>query len=72
MKKLLLTATLASVLLGPPPAAAIDARMLRHPDVSQSQITFIYAGDIWLVEKGGGTARRLSSPPGEESFPRFW
>ena len=71
MKKLLLTATLASVLLGSPPAAAIDARMLRHPDVSQSQITFIYAGDIWLVEKGGGTARRLSSPPGEESFPRF-
>ena len=45
--------------------------MLRHPDVSQSHITFVYAGDIWLVEKGGGVAHRLSSPPGEESFPRF-
>ena len=52
-------------------AAAIDARMLRHPDVSETQITFVYAGDIWLVDKAGGIAQRLSSPAGEESFPKF-
>lgn len=51
--------------------AAVDARMLRYPDVSQSHIAFVYAGDIWTVEKTGGVARRLSSPSGEESFPRF-
>ena len=51
--------------------AEIDARMLRYPDVSATHIAFVYAGDIWLVEKAGGTARRLSSPPGEELFPRF-
>ncbi len=49
----------------------IDARMLRQPDVSQTRITFVYAGDIWIVPKQGGTAERLSSPSGEESLPRF-
>jgi tricorn protease len=51
--------------------AQIDARMLRQPDVSSTHIAFIYAGDIWVVPKTGGTAQRLSSPAGEESFPRF-
>src|SRR5687768_1071603 len=49
----------------------IDARMLRFPDVSGSQIVFVYAGDIWVAPKTGGSALRLSSPRGEESFPRF-
>lgn len=52
-------------------SAQIDARMFRYPAVSANQIAFVYAGDIWLVPKTGGTAARLSSPPGEESFPRF-
>jgi tricorn protease len=51
--------------------AEVDARMLRYPDVSETHIAFVYAGDIWLVAKGGGTAHRLSSPLGEELFPRF-
>ena len=50
---------------------AIDARMLRYPDVSASQIAFVYAGDIWVAPKTGGAAQRLSSPKGEETFPRF-
>ncbi len=49
----------------------IDARMLRQPNVSQTQIAFVYAGDIWVVAKSGGIAQRLSSPQGEESFPKF-
>ncbi len=52
-------------------SAEVDARMLRHPDVSETHIAFVYAGDIWLVAKGGGTAYRLSSPAGEEQFPKF-
>jgi tricorn protease len=51
--------------------AQIDARMLRYPAVSKTQIAFVYAGDIWLVAKDGGSAFRLTSSPGEESFPRF-
>lgn len=52
-------------------SSAIDARMMRYPDVSATQIAFVYAGDIWIAPKTGGTAVRLSSPRGEEMFPRF-
>ena len=52
-------------------SAQVDAKMLRYPDVSDTQITFVYAGDIWVAPKKGGLAFRLSSPPGEEIFPRF-
>ncbi len=45
--------------------------MLRYPDVSVNQIAFAYAGDIWLVPKTGGAASRISSPRGEEQFPKF-
>ncbi len=51
--------------------AQIDARMLRQPDVSSTHIAFVYAGDIWVVPKSGGTAQRLSSPNGQESVPRL-
>jgi tricorn protease len=49
----------------------VDARMFRQPDVSAKHITFVYAGDIWVVPKEGGLAHRLSSPAGEETFPKF-
>src|SRR6187549_4012410 len=62
----------ALTLLAPAVARAqVDARMLRYPDVSATQIAFVYAGDIWVAPKAGGDALRLSSPRGEESFPRF-
>lgn len=51
--------------------AQVDARMLRYPDVSETQITFVYAGDIWVAPIEGGLAQRLSSPKGQETFPRF-
>ena len=50
---------------------ALDARLMRMPAVSEKQIAFVYAGDIWVAPKEGGTAIRLSSPAGEEMFPRF-
>jgi tricorn protease len=52
-------------------AGPIDARMMRQPDVSSNQIVFVYAGDIWVAPRTGGAALRLSSPRGEESFPKF-
>ncbi len=51
--------------------AQINARLIRQPDISATQIAFVYGGDIWIVAKGGGIANRLSTPKGEESFPRF-
>ena len=68
--------TLLSLALAPAAGAAersshLDARMMRQPDVSATQIAFVYAGDIWVAPKAGGEAVRLSSPRGEESFPKF-
>jgi len=47
------------------------AGMLLYPDVSDSQIVFVYANDLWVVPRTGGTAAPLASPPGRERFPRF-
>jgi len=52
-------------------SSQVNARMLRYPDVSKSHICFVYANDIWVVAKTGGQAHRLTTPPGEEMFPRF-
>ena len=49
----------------------IHAEMMRFPDVSSTQIAFVYGGDIWLAPKTGGEALKLSSPRGEEMFPKF-
>ncbi|MCG3126183.1 MAG: Tricorn protease [Phycisphaerae bacterium] len=48
-----------------------DAGMMRYPDVSATQIVFAYANDLWLAPREGGLATPLSSPSGEEGFPRF-
>src|SRR5689334_1485916 len=73
MKLTLPLAALAAAVITPTIRAddALDAGLMRMPAVSESQIAFVYAGDIWVVAKEGGTAMRLSSPRGEESWPRF-
>src|SRR5215471_1432072 len=68
MKKVLLLSTIFFSLIA---SAQLDARLLRYPDVSATQIAFVYGGDIWIVAKTGGTAIRLTTSNGEESFPRF-
>lgn len=47
------------------------AGMLRYPDISNTHIVFSYANDLWLVPKAGGTATKLSSPPGPEALAKF-
>ena len=64
-------AVLALLFLPALAGAQVDARMFRQPAVSATHIAFVYAGDIWVVPKQGGVASRLSSPRGEEQFPRF-
>src|SRR5258706_7132268 len=48
-----------------------NARLFRYPTVSDSQIAFVYAGDIWVVSKAGGYALLLTSPQREELFSLF-
>jgi tricorn protease len=51
--------------------SADDTRLLRNPDISDSQIAFVYADDIWLAGRDGGDARRLTTSDGSETEPHF-
>ncbi|MCI5058288.1 MAG: hypothetical protein MRY83_19410, partial [Flavobacteriales bacterium] len=46
-------------------------RLFRFPAVHNDQLVFCYAGDLYLVDANGGTARRLTSDVGFEMFPKF-
>lgn len=48
-----------------------EGRLLRFPDIHGDTIVFSYAGDLWLVSSAGGTARRITTNPGLEIFPKF-
>jgi tricorn protease len=49
-----------------------EARVLRFPAVSNDQIAFSYAGDLYTVPLAGGVARKLTAfYEGYEAFPRF-
>jgi tricorn protease len=50
---------------------AQGTRLLRHPTVSRELIAFEYGGDLWVVPRAGGTARRLTATPGVETDPQF-
>ena len=52
-------------------SAMNEARMLRYPDINGDLIAFVYAGDIWTVNANGGSAKRVTSHPGIELFPKI-
>jgi tricorn protease len=45
--------------------------LMRSPSVSKTQIAFEYGGEIWIVDRNGGDARRLVTGSGIESGPVF-
>ena len=71
MKKLFFTFAVLVFIFPTKDFAQVDARMLQYPDVSKTQITFYYGGDLWVVSKNGGTANKLTNAPGQEILPRF-
>jgi len=52
-------------------ATAQGTRLLRQPTVARDQVAFEYGGDLWIVSRSGGQARRLTSTPGAEADPHF-
>ncbi|HKH98006.1 MAG TPA: PDZ domain-containing protein [Candidatus Sulfotelmatobacter sp.] len=48
-----------------------EGRLLRFPDVRGDKVAFVYGGDIWLASTAGGEARRVTTHPGRELFPKF-
>jgi tricorn protease len=45
--------------------------LLQRPTVSKNHVAFTFAGDLWVVGRTGGEARRLTSGVGLETEPVF-
>lgn len=45
--------------------------LLRQPTISNTHIAFVYANDLWIVDRNGGDATRLTSNIGGETNPHF-
>ena len=74
--RLTLALALAAGAAAAQPSASGDAdaglaRLLRMPDIAGDTLVFVYAGDLWVAHADGGTARRLTSDPGLEQFPKL-
>lgn len=50
---------------------APEGRLMQFPDIHGNSIVFSYGGDLWLATSNGGVARRITSHPGQELFPKF-
>src|SRR5437773_861742 len=50
---------------------AQEARLMRFPDIYKDKVVFMYGGDLWLASTSGGAARRITTNPGRELFPKF-
>jgi len=46
-------------------------RLLRTPSISTTHVAFAYANNIWIVDRKGGDARRLTSFQGQSSNPKI-
>ena len=52
-------------------AQSPDRMLPQRPTLSQTQIVFAHAGDLWSVPREGGAASRLTTGPGVETSPVF-
>ena len=72
MPRLLSTALLLS--LWSAAALAVDPQdtlLLEQPDIDAQHIPFIYDGDVWVANRDGSGAYRLTTAEGHESYPHF-
>jgi tricorn protease len=72
MNRLSLAALLIFILCSLALAQNADRPLLiTRVALNQTHVAFTYAGKIWLVERSGGTAKRLTDTPFEETNPVF-
>jgi tricorn protease len=48
-----------------------ETLLLQQPTVSSDHVAFLYAGDLWIADRDGGSPRRLTVHPGQKSTPMF-
>ena len=61
----------AVVLFSSTPASAQTPVLAQQPALSAKEVVFVFAGDLWIVPRSGGDARRLTTGSGVESNPSF-
>jgi tricorn protease len=72
MRSAILTVVLLASAAGVGRAESPDTPLLlQRPTVSKTQVAFGYAGDLWVVGRDGGDARRLTTGVGLETHPVF-
>ena len=48
-----------------------DTLLLAEPAISERHIAFVYDGDVWVANRDGSGAYRLTTAEGQESQPQF-
>jgi tricorn protease len=48
-----------------------DTLLLAEPAISARHIAFVYDGDVWVANRDGSGAYRLTTAEGPESQPQF-
>jgi tricorn protease len=71
MRKFIIFLVSITVLMCGVLLASSEGRFMRDPDISNNKIVFTYEGDLWIVDSAGGTARRLTTFPGDENSAKF-
>ncbi|MGF1455968.1 MAG: PDZ domain-containing protein [Alphaproteobacteria bacterium] len=73
--KWLKSAAAAALLVALPGAGALaddhETLLLRSPTLSDTQLAFVYAGDIWIANRDGTAPRRLTTGAASEREPYF-
>jgi len=70
MKRLIVFALIVAGSIGMR-ASGTPTRLLRTPSISATHVAFAYANNIWIVDRKGGDARRLTSFQGQSSNPKI-
>lgn len=65
------TIFLSAIVLSLAVVTSAQTKLLRFPDVHGDRIVFTYGGDLWTASTSGGTAVRLTSHQGVETYAKY-
>ena len=71
IQRAVLLPSLAILVLAAGTARAENNTLMRYPTLHGNSVVFEAHGNLWEVNRAGGTARRLTTDPGFDIMPRF-
>ena len=67
----LLAPAVATNAQAPAPDQAPAPTLMRFSNLHGSSVVFVAYGNLWVVDRSGGVARRLTADPGQDLSPRY-